>query len=98
MTVKTLQRQSARERLLAAADQLFFAEGVHVVGVDRIAVLAGVTKATLYNTFGSKEDLVRAYVEQHMRRRQGPIARMLAVTVSAGKGIRGVFAVRAALL
>src|SRR5207302_1659111 len=47
MTVKTLQRQSARERLLAAADQLFYAEGVHVVGVDRIAERAGVTKATL---------------------------------------------------
>src|SRR5439155_845606 len=68
MAVKTLQRKSARERLLAAADQLFYAEGVHVVGVDRIAERAGVTKATLYNTFGSKEDLVRAYLEQQLRR------------------------------
>src|SRR5438552_7938565 len=92
MTVKTLQRQSARERLLAAADQLFYAEGVHVVGVDRIAEHAGVTKATLYNTFGSKEDLVRAYLEQHMRRRQDGIARILAATGPPGKRILGILA------
>src|SRR2546428_11364572 len=92
MTVKTLQRQSARERLLAAADQLFYAEGVHVVGVDRIAERAGVTKATLYNTFGSKEDLVRAYLEQHMGRRQERIARILAANDSPRKRILGIFA------
>src|SRR2546430_7247822 len=92
MAVKTLQRKSARERLLAAADQLFYAEGVHVVGVDRIAERAGVTKATLYNTFGSKEDLVRAYLEQHMRRRQERIARILAANESPRKRILGIFA------
>src|SRR2546427_3710922 len=92
MTVKTLQRQSARERLLAAADQLFYAEGVHVVGVDRIAERAGVTKATLYNTFGSKEDLVRAYLEQHMRRRQDRIGRILAANHSPRGRILAIFA------
>src|SRR5438876_10579116 len=92
MAVKTLPRKSARERLLAAADQLFYAEGVHVVGVDRIAERAGVTKATLYNTFGSKEDLVRAYLEQHMRRRQERLARILAANDSPRKGILGIFA------
>ncbi|TME70063.1 MAG: helix-turn-helix transcriptional regulator, partial [Chloroflexi bacterium] len=70
MVLKTRERQSARDRLLRAADELFYSEGVHVVGVDRIVERAGVTKATLYNTFGSKDDLVRAYLEQHMRRRR----------------------------
>ena len=56
-------RLSARDRLLAAADELFYAEGVHVVGVDRIVRRAGVTKASLYNTFGSKDELVRAYLK-----------------------------------
>src|SRR2546423_14242803 len=92
MAVKTLQRKSARERLLAAADQLFYAEGVHVVGVDRIAERAGVTKATLYNTFGSKEEVVRAYLEEHMRRRQERIARILAANDSPRKRILGIFA------
>lgn len=90
-TLKTVERQPARQRLLAAADQLFYAEGVHVVGVDRIAERAGVTKATLYNTFGSKEDLVRAYLEQHMRRRQERIARILAANDSPRKRILGIF-------
>jgi AcrR family transcriptional regulator len=53
---------SARERLLAAANDLFYAEGVQTVGIDRIIEQAGVAKASLYNTFGSKENLVRAYL------------------------------------
>jgi AcrR family transcriptional regulator len=56
-------RPPARERLLAAADELFYNEGVHTVGIDRIIEQAGVAKASLYNTFGSKDELVRAYLE-----------------------------------
>jgi AcrR family transcriptional regulator len=56
-------RQSARDRLLAAANELFYNEGVHTVGIDRIIEQAGVAKASLYNTFGSKDELVRAYLE-----------------------------------
>ena len=92
MPVKTAERPSARDRLLAAADQLFYAEGVHVVGVDRIVERAGVTKASLYNTFGSKEELVRAYLEQHMRRRQERVARILAANDTPRERILGVFA------
>ena len=84
-------RPSARERLLAAADRLFYTEGVHVVGVDRIAERAGVTKATLYNTFGSKEDLVRAYLEQHMRDRQDRIGRILRAKATPRERILGIF-------
>src|SRR4030088_1487647 len=86
------QRLSARDRLLSSADELFYAEGVHVVGADRIVERAGVTKASLYNTFGSKEELVRAYLEQHMRRRQERIARILAANDTPRKRILGVFA------
>jgi AcrR family transcriptional regulator len=56
-------RPSARERLLAAANELFYNEGVHTVGIDRVIEQAGVAKASLYNTFGSKDELVRAYLE-----------------------------------
>src|ERR1700722_2269917 len=56
-------RPSARERLLAAADELFYREGVQSVGVDRIVQRAGVAKASLYNLFGSKEELVQAYLD-----------------------------------
>jgi AcrR family transcriptional regulator len=63
MAVGTSTRPSARERLLAAANELFYNEGVHTVGIDRIIEHAGVAKASLYNTFGSKDELVRAYLE-----------------------------------
>lgn len=54
---------TARERLLAAATALFYREGIHSVGVDRVIETAGVTRATLYKQFSGKEDLVLAYLE-----------------------------------
>src|SRR5579863_3741015 len=70
MTVKEAGavRPSARERLLAAANELFYNEGVHTVGIDRVIEKAGVAKASLYNTFGSKDELVRAYLESRHAR------------------------------
>jgi AcrR family transcriptional regulator len=59
---ETAERRSARQRLLDAADELFYAEGVHSVGIDRVIEHAGVAKATLYSAFGSKDELVRAYL------------------------------------
>jgi AcrR family transcriptional regulator len=56
------QPTSARERLLAATDELFYAEGVQTVGINRVIERAGVAKASLYNLFGSKEKLVAAYL------------------------------------
>ncbi|MDT5186115.1 MAG: hypothetical protein QOI29_4273 [Mycobacterium sp.] len=53
---------SVRERLLAAADELFYRDGVQSVGVDRVIDTAGVAKASLYRTFGTKEHLVAAYL------------------------------------
>ena len=91
MAPKTKPRLPARERLLAAADALFYSEGVHVVGVDRIAASAGVTKATLYNTFGSKEDLVRAYLRQHLQNRQRDIGLIVGARATPREGILGVF-------
>ena len=91
MAVKALQKPSARDRLLAAADELFYAEGVHVVGVDRIVERAGVTKASLYNTFGSKDELVRTYLENHFRRRQNRVAQVLASKATARERIVAVF-------
>ena len=54
---------AARARLLATASELFYAEGVQSVGIDRIIEHAGVAKATLYSAFGSKDGLVRAYLQ-----------------------------------
>ncbi|HEY0119672.1 MAG TPA: helix-turn-helix domain-containing protein [Cellulomonas sp.] len=53
---------AARERLLRTASELFYREGIHAVGVDRIVEQAGVTRATFYRHFPGKEDLVEAYI------------------------------------
>jgi AcrR family transcriptional regulator len=104
-TTPTEGRASARERLLAAADELFYAEGVQSVGIDRIIGHAGVAKASLYNLFGSKEALVDAYMESRHRgtlerlkaaiaRHRDPRKRLLAVFEAQGElfaepGFRG---------
>mgnify|MGYP001220208658 CR=1 FL=1 len=54
----------AAERVLATASALFYAHGLHAVGVDRIAEESGVTKKTLYERFGSKDGLVLAYLKR----------------------------------
>ena len=53
----------ARERLLGTATKIFYAEGIHSVGVDRIIAEAQVTRATLYRHFTGKEELVLAYLD-----------------------------------
>src|SRR5262245_19673673 len=77
-TVKGMSTLSARERLLAAATELFYAEGIHTVGIDRVIERAGVAKASLYSTFGSKEELVRAYLQQRAEARQRRIGDRIA--------------------
>lgn len=54
----------ARTRLLDTATQLFYAEGLHAVGIDRLVGEARVTRATLYRHFPSKDDLLVAYLTQ----------------------------------
>jgi len=51
-----------RARLLSTASELFYREGIHSVGVDRIVADASVTRATFYRHFPGKEDLVTAYL------------------------------------
>jgi len=75
---------SARERLLAAADELFYNEGVHTVGIDRVIEHAGVAKASLYNTFGSKDELINAY----LKGRQDRIAEHIMTAVDAAESPR----------
>jgi len=71
MTAAAALEGSPRERLLAAANELFYREGVHTVGIDRVIERAGVAKATLYSTFGSKDELIAAYLQgRHDRMRE----------------------------
>ena len=53
-----------RDRLLNAADRLFYQEGVRAVGIDRVLSEADAAKASLYQHFGSKDQLVASYLER----------------------------------
>lgn len=54
--------EPTREKILSAANRLFYAEGIGRVSVDAVAEKAGVTKRTLYYHFRSKDDLIADYL------------------------------------
>jgi AcrR family transcriptional regulator len=74
LEIKTL---SARERLLMAADELFYEHGINVVGIDRVIARAGVAKASLYDCFEGKEDLIRTYVRARDESRRARILKRI---------------------
>ncbi|MEU6568916.1 TetR/AcrR family transcriptional regulator [Streptomyces parvulus] len=80
----------ARERLLGTATRIFYAEGIHSVGVDRITAEAKVTRATLYRHFSGKEDLVLAYLGLADRGIRGQVAEARAGARSAADEVRAV--------
>jgi AcrR family transcriptional regulator len=57
-----IRAPSTRDRIIAAANKLFYAEGIRGVSVDAVAEAAGLTKRTLYYHFQSKDDLIAAYL------------------------------------
>ncbi|QCD58429.1 TetR/AcrR family transcriptional regulator [Streptomyces hawaiiensis] len=67
----------AARRALTAAARLFYERGIHAVGVDLIAAEAGVTKKTLYDRFGSKEQIVVEYLADRDERWRAFLAERL---------------------
>lgn len=59
----TLDAESARDRMLRAAGELFYEHGFRAVGIDLIIERAGVAKATMYRHFPTKDDLIAAYLD-----------------------------------
>jgi AcrR family transcriptional regulator len=63
----TRDSRITRRDILAAADELFYGEGLRSVSVDEISAKAGITKKTLYYHFRSKDELIAAYLEARDR-------------------------------
>ena len=84
-------RITARERLLKAASELFYNEGIVATGIDAITARAGVAKMSLYNNFSSKADLVQAYVESRHKEWQGIYRARLRTAVTPRDRILAVF-------
>ncbi|MGK5692331.1 TetR/AcrR family transcriptional regulator [Streptomyces sp. URMC 128] len=82
----------AARRVLAAAARLFYERGIHAVGVDLIAAEAGVTKKTLYDRFGSKEQIVVEYLADRDERWRVFLAERLdAAPPQPGEQVLAVF-------
>jgi len=77
-----MAKESTRDRILRAAKDLFYGEGIRNVGVDAIVTRAGVTKPTLYYYFENKDALVAAYLAQ----RNEAILASLAKTIESTRG------------
>ncbi|MEU4680341.1 TetR/AcrR family transcriptional regulator [Micromonospora sp. NPDC023737] len=80
----------ARERLLATATRIFYGEGIHSVGVDRIIAEAKVTRATFYRHFPGKEDLVVAYLQAADQAIRDHVEAALAAGLPASDALRAI--------
>ncbi|MCX5599583.1 TetR/AcrR family transcriptional regulator [Streptomyces phaeochromogenes] len=78
-------------RALEAAGRLFYDRGIHAVGVDLIAAEAGVTKKTLYDRFGSKEQIVVEYLADRDERWRAFLASRLDAAHAPHDGVLAVF-------
>ncbi|WP_133680202.1 TetR/AcrR family transcriptional regulator [Paludibacterium purpuratum] len=58
----------ARERILRTAHDLFYRDGIRATGIDRVIAESGVTKVTFYRHFPSKNELIRAYLDDRHER------------------------------
>ena len=67
-----------REKIVAAAYQLFARRGIRDVGVDELIRASGVAKATFYRHFRSKDDVVLAFLEQWYQERTVAIQNAIA--------------------
>jgi AcrR family transcriptional regulator len=56
--------QAVRHRILATAAELFYSQGYNLTGINQLIEEAGVAKASLYQNFGSKEEVLEAYLEE----------------------------------
>uniref|UniRef100_A0A942SYP2 TetR/AcrR family transcriptional regulator n=1 Tax=Neobacillus citreus TaxID=2833578 RepID=A0A942SYP2_9BACI len=78
----------AKVRILETATRLFYEEGIRGVGVDRLISEASVTKATFYKHYGSKDNLILAYVRTQHERTQEQMERLVADAGSPSDAVR----------
>ena len=90
MGTETVKVSKARAKLLATATQIFYAEGVNSVGVDRVIAEAGVTRATMYRHFPSKQILVTTYIEEADRAVREQVDALLATDRSPAAMLRAI--------
>lgn len=59
-----MKESAVKERILDTASRLFYDQGFHVTGINQIIEEASIARASLYNHFPSKTDLLLAYLDR----------------------------------
>jgi AcrR family transcriptional regulator len=77
-----------RDRLLDAADRLFYREGVRAVGIDRVLAEADAAKASLYQHFGGKDQLVASCLERRIMDGRASVEAYLLDTPPSQRALR----------
>ncbi|WP_327238438.1 TetR/AcrR family transcriptional regulator [Streptomyces sp. NBC_01317] len=67
-------KPSMRERIIEAATELFYAQGIRAVSAEKIIAKVGITKVTFYRHFPTKDDLIVAYLERRARWERDAVA------------------------
>jgi AcrR family transcriptional regulator len=65
--------RSTRDRILDAATELFYTQGIRAISADKIIERAGITKVTFYRHFRTKDALVVAYLERQAAWERGAL-------------------------
>ena len=90
MSPQATKVSKARTRLLDTATRIFYAEGVNAVGIDRVIEEAGVTRATLYRHFPSKQNLITTYVEEADRAVREHVGGLISSGLPPADAVRAV--------
>lgn len=85
------ERMPVKERLLRAAAELFYTDGVAATGIDAITAHAGVAKMSLYNNYASKSDLVNAYLQKRCAEWEAFLEKRLETATTPQEQILAVF-------
>lgn len=91
--------ESARERIMAVATDLFYKQGFRATGINEVIEKSGVAKATFYNHFATKDDLCKAYligvrdnellyIDNYITSAKGTLNRFLAPIKSIGPWLK----------
>lgn len=83
--------RGARERITAAASELFYRRGIHATGVDALIAQAQVSKRTFYQHFASKNDLIETYLRGIEERGGSPMERRLQLDLAPRERLLAIF-------
>lgn len=83
----------AKAKILETATELFYTEGIRLVGVDRLISASHVTKATFYKHYRSKENLIVAYVAGRHERDKAEMETLLGQSAGPREAIEAIVSV-----